>query len=307
MDHLEKKLTIIIPSIGRVSVEKLLHMISKDSLLSKKSIRIIIALNGHQEFKVVNPDVEICNLGADRIGFSEAVNRVINLVKTPFTCIVADDDVWLLGKLEHDLSCLIQNDVVLASYNFVDNLGAARRPRTLYNGDKRPSEFLFEKFSFFRSKRYISISGVALRTEILKRNHFDSTLFVREDIEWLDRIYDNGIQIRQSASATMGLNVDLGRAANREDSNSLRLWVDILAKNSGYSCVLNFLSGAALKPHVVMRNKKMIDLVTSAAAISLPKNMFRIYQLRRFLWICFGLLVSQFRKFRLYFFSQRNR
>lgn len=289
VDARESNLTILIPTIGRSSVTNLIDEILKDALGSNLTIRIILALNGRQEFVINSEDVVVHDLGYNKIGFSAAINSVIPVIETEYVCIVADDDSWIMGKLAHDLAALNNHEVVLASYMFIDNFSSTVRPKSLYPGTIPPSKFLYEKFSFGRSRRYISISGMTLTTELLRQNPFDCTLLIREDIEWLDRIFKRGFHIQQSNTVTMMLNVDLRRATGRETFDSLNNWADTLKHDYGSKWVRNFLSGAAIKPFILADNLEMIARVTEVAKSKLNGVDRAVFLLRKALWITLRL------------------
>lgn len=299
MGHEEAKLTILIPSIGRENVDQLLKAITEDADRSSYGVKVIIALNGHREFKLDHPRVEIQDLGEEQIGFSSAINEVIPFVTTPYVCIVADDDIWKMGKIDHDILALRRSDVVLSSFYFEDNLGRSKRPKQLYLGQQFPSRFLYERFSFFRSKRFISISGVCLKTEVLRELPFNTNMFVREDIEWLDRIYDCALQIEQYSTITMGLSVDLIRAQGRENARTFLEWANRLDYCYGNVFSLNFLSGAALKPYIAINDLAMIGIVREVAKEVLSKQNYLVFTLRIACWFLFKGLISKIRYSRL--------
>lgn len=289
VDSTKNNLTILIPSIGRSRVTELIDEITRDALDSNVAIHIIVALNGHQQFKVNNENVRVFDLGQKKIGFSAAVNSVVPFIKTKYVCIVADDDSWQIGKLAHDLALLNDHELVLASYLFIDNIGTSIRPKSLYLGNIPPSQFLYEKFSFARSKRYISISGMSLFTDILRQNAFDSTLLIREDIEWLDRVYKKGHRMLQSNEKTMILSVDLKRANGRETIESLNNWADTLRKNYGDKWVRNFLSGAAIKPFIFVDDFSTVKIITEVAMSKLKARDQVVFLLRKAVWLSIWL------------------
>jgi hypothetical protein len=288
----KNSLTVIIPSIGRAGVQDLIDAISADGVSSGNPVKIIVALNGGVlNLERIENQVSVLVLSKEKIGFSAAVNRVIAMVDTEFVSIIADDDSWFSGKICNDLALLKTNDVILPSVNFSDNLGSTLRPRIRYQGDQRISDFLFSDFSYSRSKRYISISGSTMRQEILHTHHFREDLLIREDIEWLDRVYDSRARIIQSDQVTVGIHVDLKRASNRESRDSLFAWVGSLQDMAGHKASCNFLSGAAIKPFVVTNDREMISLVTTVARSSLTKPYFALYLWRRFFWLLISFIL----------------
>jgi hypothetical protein len=130
---------------------------------------------------------------------------------------------------------------------------------------------------------------MTLITDILRENAFDSALFIREDIEWLDRVYKKGHRILQSNRNTMMLSVDLNRAHGRETVDSLNNWADRLKDLYGDKWVRNFLSGAAIKPFIFADNFNMVKIVTEVAMTKLKMHDRVVFLIRKAVWLCIRL------------------
>lgn len=277
--HLAKAslgLCVIIPTIGRTSIYSLVEDILIDARQSNiVNVKVIVALNGDANLELNDSKVHVDRLSRSHLGVARVVNASLRKIKqNDLTWTIADDERWLLGKFNADLSLweshleMQDNGIFLPLCRYEDAFGATIRPKIGFKNDESISNYLYGKKSILRNHRFMTLSGAfALRDVWLKIN-FPEDMNTREDIEYMIRQQELGTNFIQSNYLSVNINVDLTRGNSREmDLESTKQWIN---KRLNSHQICNFISGTLCKPIAASGNFFRIFVF-----LICPQNVFR--------------------------------
>jgi hypothetical protein len=215
------KFSVIIPTVGRSSLVKLVEEIKRDSALSKVDVGIYVAKNGTLPKELDADLLNILNYGSSPIGVGAAVNMALNEVPEGLVWTIADDENWLVGKIASDVEkffSLEMNSILLPRSLFIDEIGTVVRPKVLLSDGEAILDYLYTHIHFGRNPRYASLSGACALKSTWGQVKFPEDMKIREDIDYLYFQELRGCKIVQSDQVTVQINVKLARGALREQN-----------------------------------------------------------------------------------------
>ena len=264
---------VVIPTVGRDSINSLIQQIQSDAKSASLDIEIFIALNGTLEKSIVfSGNVSLLEISNIPIGVGETVNRALELVPESLVWTIADDEDWLIGKFSHDLMIMMgvnPPEILSPIAHVADELGMRIRP-TKTIGDENIIDYLYSNVHLGRNPRYFTLSGACASRDVWTRVAFPSNMQSREDTSYLKAQAELGTIFRHGGLPTVKVNTSLKRSANRdEDTDEAFFWAH---KNLSKRQFVGFLGCSWPKPHVQTGNllviQKMIKKITKVKGIS---------------------------------------
>lgn len=254
------KFSVIIPTVGRQSLVKLVEEIKRDSASSKIDIGIYIAKNGTLPRELDTDLLNILNYGSSPIGVGAAVNLALTEVPEGVVWTIADDENWLTGKIESDVekfSRLEMNSILLPRSLFIDEIGTVVRPKVPLSDDEAILDYLYSHIHFGRNPRYVSLSGACAMKTTWDEVKFPENMKIREDIDYLYFQELRGCKLVQNDQVTVQINVELSRGALREQNAFEALeWANIRLNNNQR---VGFLGCGWVKPLAYSGNIKAMS------------------------------------------------
>jgi glycosyltransferase involved in cell wall biosynthesis len=235
-------LSVVIASMGRPGLTQILADIQEFSL--EIPLRIILVLDG--------VDHKSPNLKAwekmtwkliqipRKVGPSVAYSIGLREVDTDFFRIFTDDDRWDSTSLRNIMQDLEDDAVVICNTNVQDELGISSR-NSYFSKDSSPLMSVYAPLvPWKRNQVYFHLTSMIFPSKASKIL-FDESLVVREDLDWLQRIYDAGIKFKFSDVILTTVFPSHIRSAERQSLqididwvNRLTLISDELARNFVY-------------------------------------------------------------------------
>jgi glycosyltransferase involved in cell wall biosynthesis len=233
---------VIIPSIGRASLERSLESVFRQTFQPAKVF--VIDDSFAQDIDLGGDgSVVVLKTGGSK-GPSFARNLGISRVQSNWVAFLDDDDQWLDAHLETLLHFAGNHnlDVAISSANINGKL----RPKKLYKGDLDPLKCLYGRPSWLKTAFYIPMPGILVRKEVFASVLFDESMFEREDLWLLSEIFRNQFKISQSSSATLQVSSQSLRSIRRTRFSQDLQWAKKLEKVH-FGTGLNFLLGIGLR------------------------------------------------------------
>ena len=203
---LQKGISIVIPSIGRPSLKKLLQSIHSDVSLNKHEILIIVhsklipeLSNQYKKYKCikfVSQNVENISKSRNR-GIATARNEIISLID--------DDDLWV-GSRVKNLSKLLRNSsklIVFGSVKLIDTqfsyekIKGKRQKVNLNNYIKQ-----FSTLPIVKEKYFLHVGSCAFLTQN-RPPIFNENLTYLEDQIWILKSLVQGFTVVQISDVTL--------------------------------------------------------------------------------------------------------
>jgi|688.fasta_scaffold201263_1 hypothetical protein len=268
------RLVVVIPTIGRDSLKKLVEQILNDAKSNSLEVKIYIALNGTLETQIFDSEnLSVLNISKVPIGVGETVNRALALVPDSMIWTIADDEDWLPGKFNHDLSIMMATNPpeILSPKAYVtDETGMRVRPAKVI-GDEEIIDYLYSHIHFGKNPRYFTLSGACATREVWMRAAFPSDMSSREDISYLKTQAELQTIFKHGQIPTVGINISLERSANRDQNCAEPLsWA---CENLDTKQLVGFLGCSWPKPHVQTGNFQVIQEMIRMALeiVEIPK------------------------------------
>ncbi len=235
-------LDVIIPSIGRASLERSLESVFRQTF-QPANIFVIDDSFGQDIDLGGDRFVEVFKTGGSK-GPSFARNLGISKVQSSWVAFLDDDDQWLDAHLETLLRFADNHnlDVAISSASINGKL----RPKKLYKGDLDPLKCLYGRPSLLKTAFYIPMPGILVRKEVFGSVLFDESMFEREDLWLLSEIFRNQFKISQSSSATLQVSSQSLRSIRRTRFSQDLQWAKKLEKVH-FGTGLSFLLGIGLR------------------------------------------------------------
>lgn len=143
-----------------------------------------------------------------------------------FKCLAADDDVWHHEKIAKQIECMTDSSIVFTSAIFVNEFQSFKRPKDIFPKNQNPSDIFFSKKSILKySNYYLPISSVMFPKSAAEHS-FNERLVVREDIEWIQRLYSHGFKIIQLREALINVGSDYVKASKREFISDIEMFLE---------------------------------------------------------------------------------
>lgn len=213
----EPRFSVVIASIGRSGLTKILKDIGKTS--TKAPIEIILVLDG---VDCENPSVavwqKLCStiiFTPERVGPSVAYTLGLNAVTTEFFRIFTDDDKWDGNSFKQYVRNIPEKSVLVFRTNLHDEIGIAKRS-SVFPKKKSPLESVYAPLlPWKRNPVYFHLTSMIFPIAAAKIP-FDESLVIREDLYWLQKIYESGISFAFSDETIGEVYPSHARSAERQ-------------------------------------------------------------------------------------------
>lgn len=254
-------LSVVIASIGRPSLTEVLHAITATSV--DFPIRVILVLDG---VNPKNPNIKLwegmCSkmiVLAERVGAARAYSLGLNEVATDYFRIFSDDDQWDAKSFEFAYDNIRENSVLVCKTNVRDEIGFANRSAKFPRG-ATPLESVYAPIiPWRRNEVYFHLTSMIFPFSA-SRIPFDDTLIIREDLDWLQRVYDSGIQFIFSNETIGAVFPSHARSSERQTieidvnwASRLTLISNKVAKNFVYFHCFRSLAISGKPSEIVVR------------------------------------------------------
>jgi glycosyltransferase involved in cell wall biosynthesis len=240
------RISVIIPTIGRDSLIPAINSVLEQGDL----IHEVIVVGSKSGLKLDFRSPKVSFVEASSFGnISNARNTGLNHVcpLSNFIGFCDDDDLWLNNKVILQLAALDLNkwDACLTAAQLIDEKGRdSVRPSKPYLGECSPLKFIY---SFgFRRKKYFPFPSLLCAAEPIKILRFDERLKEREDLRFLEDIYNLNLKIGQLAQPLIRISSNPMRSIERVSLRSDLDWMLSLWKTSKVASV-SFLLFVSLR------------------------------------------------------------
>ena len=285
------QLSVVIASIGRPGLTKILQDITKSS--AQFAPQIILVLDG---VEANDPNVKLWKelsskvlINPTQLGPSVSYSRGIAEVKTPYFRIFTDDDEWDALAFEESMIELEPSTVLVCQTNSHDEFGSAIR-NSNFPPELSPLESVYcPILPWKRNIVYFHLTSMIFPIEVAQVN-FDETLPIREDLDWLQKIYYAGIKFKFSKIVLSSVNPSHVRSFERQT-----LDIDL-----AWTLRLKLVSRALSKQFVYFHCYRSAALVGKPSVIF--KGILRLYRIvgppniKEFAAISFYLLIAVLKK-----------
>ena len=233
MSRLKPVVKIIIPSIGRKSLGRILIEIAKDSRkIANQKIAVIIISDGQQAFEKNREQVAIVSTFLDKSfivyhyknpkqGVSSALNFGLQKVQQEdLFMIFNDDDEWIPGRLALLVSAILKEkkiDLILSKAILSDENGSRLRPIRPITPGQEILEYLYEGVAFKNNPSYFSLVTCIAKGPTASV-FFREGVTSHEDVIWLADLQRSGFVLKGIDAITANLNVSLERSSQRMNS-----------------------------------------------------------------------------------------
>lgn len=234
------RISVIIPTIGRDSLNPAIESILKQGDVIHEVI--VVGSKPGLNLKFQSPKVyfvEATSFGS----ISNARNTgLMQLCSTSnFVGFCDDDDVWLENKVELQLRTmnLMGWDACLTSA-YLEKASDKKsiRPSRPYLGEVSPLKFIYGLRD--RKKKYFPFPSLLCAVSVINTLRFDENLKEREDLQFLEDIYNLNLKMGQLAQPLVRITSDPSRSIQRVSLKNDLAWFLILRKTS-IAASLNFM------------------------------------------------------------------
>ncbi|MEZ7213275.1 glycosyltransferase family 2 protein [Klebsiella spallanzanii] len=200
----KKSISVIIPTIGRNSLERTLSSVLNQTY---DVSQIIICYDGddYEHFGIgIN---EICSCDSSKIvvincgpfnGGNNARQMGIEIASSQYIALVDDDDEWLPCHISSFFEMItdIKHDYILYSSGaifMVDGLKVGERPTRMKKENETFSEYIFTKKSLGWEHGFIQSSIMIFSKSLVEKVPFDKKLRFHQDVDWILRVQKSGL------------------------------------------------------------------------------------------------------------------
>ncbi len=210
-------LSVVIASIGRPSLWSTIDTILSD--ISGLNSEIIVVLDNpnftleldissrYPKVQFIQPLVKLGAAGAYDLGLNTACGQ--------FLRIFSDDDIWVQGSASALLGAASQELITVGATNLRDELGFAKRsfPKDINRLGVIGS--LYQQIlPWRRNPNYLTLVSMLLPRKIIGVP-FASTFKTKEDIVWLQKLWESGVRFTSIEAVVSEAEVSLGRSTKR--------------------------------------------------------------------------------------------
>ena len=250
----EKKfdVSILIPTVGRETLQKVLGQIEADS--ENLAIEIIIIGDGDDamlaicELGISGPSVKIIQ-NSNKKGVSGALNTGLQFISGEFLMVFSDDDFWPRGKFARSLAAVQGSEKACFCFQVetVNKAGKRRiRPSLLPQDPIDPLSYCYSTNPLLENPSYLSLTSF-IAPKGVSRIRFPENLNSREDIAWLYLLHKNEFKIFLKEGVNARVDIGYKRTTLRDTSVELISWLNWLNSN-GSNVQSNFLYAHFLRP-----------------------------------------------------------
>ncbi len=254
------EVSIIIPTIGRNSLENVLNSLFADLEYIREIIVIndsgnALILDRFDLYKDVHKLIKCIDTNGRR-GASFARNLGLENVQGDYVAFADDDDPWISGRLGSQLSIMkaegLRASVCLDS-------GNAKSIR--WRGRESPLEFLYIDKGICRHERFLPFGTLVFHKETYLGHKFSEELSEREDLLFMDSLYALNDSFSQIPIIGISVKREVWRSIRRPSFEDDFQWFGILRKHNR-SIAKNFLLYIAIRNSVVgLQPRKAFRLI----------------------------------------------
>jgi glycosyltransferase involved in cell wall biosynthesis len=251
-------LSVVIPTIGRDSLETVLLSISTQLIEKITIILIDDSKTGLSKQRILSisetTNIELIYLRTSgMLGPAKARNLGLQNIKTKWVAFADDDDPWTENRLLEQLSRM--KELGLSASVLLDEKNAAHK--VVWEGKRSPLFFLYEKSGFLRGFRYIPFGTLIFEYEIYKNVRFSDELNEREDLWFLHELFSCNSMMRQLPIIGCRVTKNKVRSIRRPSSSDDICWYQYLA-TLDKKLATNFLIYVSIRNSLVTLNLKKI-------------------------------------------------
>ena len=237
-----KKVSVIIPTVGRKSLS-----VAVSSALSQLGVEIeIFIIDDSIKQDVPNfAGTTVLKTGGGT-GPGAARNFALEVATGDFIAFLDDDDYWLENK------CLIQiREMEIASadasFHMMKISNGRIRPKTLMNFGQNPIRTLYSFKNLLTSEYFLPTPSLVIRAESIVNVRFEEKNFEREDLAFINLLFESGIHLIQIPEVLGNIEGDVWRSISRVKFTSDLQWFIFLLKNISLYSAFVFLFGFQLR------------------------------------------------------------
>jgi glycosyltransferase involved in cell wall biosynthesis len=272
--------TVIIPTMGRVTLERSIMSILNQTFQVSEIIIVDSSPEGIKDFEfLTSPLVRVLRKSdadlRESLGiWSAAHNRNLGIqhARSTYIAFMDDDDEWHSNKMQVQMDAIDGrlNIISSTSVEFLLPSGKAlSRPSKLFNLNSRVLECFYGKITFHRSEFYIATPTLVIPSVIAKVIPMHEELSWYEDTWWLYQLECAGLFHEQLSQKLVTIHADPKRSIARDSLAKHFEWAEYLETVSTKYAV-NYLLGIALRNTIWLRRFREI-----------PKLVFRAIQVTR--------------------------
>jgi glycosyltransferase involved in cell wall biosynthesis len=249
----ENGISIIVPSIGRETLEKLLVSIHLDKTLNKHEIVIVSNAKISADLKIKYSKYKCINfVEQNHENISKSRNMGIQLSSFSIISMIDDDDLWVNGRANFFYNALRggSRTVVFGSSNFY----SGKLNKKIKRGKEQVIDFasFIQQFNpkiFSKQKYFLQVGNCAFKRNE-KIPEFNEELSYLEDQIWILELLQNDFIVTQIAESTLDYFFSRERSNNR--------W-NIGTEKAIYRYILNIDSVIARK-YIYKRSLKSLAI-----------------------------------------------
>lgn len=236
-------ITIVIPSIGRISLKSLLYSIHQDSSLVDHEILIVVHSRLIEELSGQYKAFRCLKFIAQDLGnISKSRNVGIELANYELISLIDDDDFWVNGRVKtfKDLLALNSESIVFGSAIFIDtNNGKEKKLGRSQEIKLRGFLNQFQTFYITREKFFLQVGNCAF----LKKSQvpsFNEKIAYLEDQIWILESLVSGFTVFQTSEVTLRYYFSRNRSNDRwsiENENEIFKYLSSLDKKLARSYI----------------------------------------------------------------------
>lgn len=200
--------TVVIPTINRVSLSVVLNSVINQTLSPYE----VIIVDDSKDQSVESNRFKVIKTGG-LVGVSKARNLGLLQVDTEFTALLDDDDYWLKGYLEKQLTNIHNLGIDFGISSAI--VSGRNRPRTPLRAGVDPYELLYGKPHLLHSKAYLPTSAYMFRTKIIEKIKFDESITDRENLKFIRDCFKENFRIYQNRESLVTINYSSKNSISR--------------------------------------------------------------------------------------------
>lgn len=225
LKKLSTSIDVVIPSLGRSSLQASLGSVFEQSLTPKSVI--VVDDSKSQSIRVENysfPIVVLKTGGGLGPGFAR--NLGARYANSEWIAFLDDDDKWSQNHLELLYYFALKESCQIA-------ISSARirgriRPEALLDGVRHPLIQIYGESRIRKTKHYVPTPGMLVFREVFKKVYFRESLKEREDLMFLASSFEEGFKISQSPNPTALISSHRVKSINRTNLSSDLSWSKVL-------------------------------------------------------------------------------
>lgn len=257
----EHDISILIPSLGRPTLKKVIEQIIQDK--GSFRLQIIVIADGYEalerikNFSFLNPEISLI-LNTQTKGVSGSLNFGLKHASGEYLMFFSDDDEWLSGKIRSSIESIRgkENTCICFQVETLGKRGLTKvRPSFIPKSPIDPLLYCYGNSPFINNPRYLSLTSFIAPIDV-KKFSFPEDLTSREDVVWLQTVYANGFDIIIVEGIFAKVEIGYDRTSKRDSDTELARWLSWLEQNSPH-LQPNFLFCHFLRPYVVSTNITM--------------------------------------------------